>query len=164
MSHFSTIGHFVAKIEEFGIKDARKRIDMMLVLDYIIANTDRHYNNFGLIRNADTLEWLSVAPIYDSGTSMWCRDFPTAPNLVRVEGKPFRSTQEMQIKFVKDLSWLDLDTLDGIEDEYAEILSASSSLPPEINLNRNKALCSALRTRINMMRIIADKKADRNPK
>ena len=149
---------FVAKIEGFGIKDARRRIDMMLVLDYIIANTDRHYNNFGLIRNADTLEWLSVAPIYDSGTSMWCRDFPTASNLIKVEGKPFKSTQEVQIKLVKDLSWLDLDALDCIEDEYADILSGSSSLPPEINLNRNKALCSALRARINMLKAITDKK------
>ena len=30
----------------------------MLVLDYIISNEDRHCNNFGFIRNAESLEWL----------------------------------------------------------------------------------------------------------
>lgn len=42
----------------------------MLVLDYIIANEDRHFNNFGALRNAETLEWLGMAPIYDSGSSL----------------------------------------------------------------------------------------------
>ncbi len=41
----------------------------MIVLDYIIANEDRHLNNFGLLRNAETLEWYGFAPIYDSGSS-----------------------------------------------------------------------------------------------
>jgi len=38
------------------IPGASMAIDKMLVLDYIISNEDRHYNNFGFIRNADTLE------------------------------------------------------------------------------------------------------------
>ena len=46
----------------------------MLVLDYIIANTDRHWNNFGVIRNADTRCYIDIAPIYDSGTSMWVNE------------------------------------------------------------------------------------------
>lgn len=43
----------------------------MLVLDYLIVNEDRHLNNFGLIRNAVTLEWIGTAPLYDNGNSMW---------------------------------------------------------------------------------------------
>ena len=42
----------------------------MIVLDYVIANEDRHFNNFGVLRNAETLEWLGFAPIYDSGSSL----------------------------------------------------------------------------------------------
>lgn len=41
----------------------------MLVLDYIMGNTDRHTNNFGLIRSPDTQEWMGLALIFDSGTS-----------------------------------------------------------------------------------------------
>ena len=39
----------------------------MLVLDYLIVNEDRHLNNFGLIRNAVTPEWIGAAPLYDNG-------------------------------------------------------------------------------------------------
>lgn len=39
----------------------------MIVLDYLIVNEDRHQNNFGVVRNAETLEYLGAAPIYDSG-------------------------------------------------------------------------------------------------
>ena len=59
-------------------------LDRMLVLDYLIVNEDRHQNNFGVIRNADTLEYPGAAPIYDSGTSLWF-DKPTA--MIRADAK-----------------------------------------------------------------------------
>ena len=148
---------YVRKAEELGIKDARQRTEMMLVLDFIIANTDRHYNNFGLIRNADTLQWLSVAPVYDSGTSMWCMEFPSAFNSGREESKPFRNRHDRQIMLVNDFSWLNFDALDGIEDEYAEILLRSVRDPSAL-ADRNEWLCSALRARIGLLKLIAGRK------
>ena len=44
--------------EKLGIKDAREQMEKMLILDYLTVNEDRHLNNFGLIRNAVTLEWI----------------------------------------------------------------------------------------------------------
>ena len=155
-NHVSDYESFIRKVEDFGIPDVRKRIDMMLALDFIIANTDRHYNNFGLIRNADTLEWTSVAPIYDSGTSMWCKDY-NAFNTGHEESKPFRNKHRDQIKLVSDFSWLDLDVLDGVENEYAYALSMSVA-DPSVFTARNKALCSALRERIDMLKIITGRK------
>ncbi|MCL1983788.1 MAG: HipA domain-containing protein [Methanomassiliicoccaceae archaeon] len=145
---------FIAKAEELGIPDARRKIDMMIVLDFIIVNTDRHYNNFGLIRDANTLRWSSVAPIYDSGTSMWCKELPDDMDAgsSRLESKPFRSKQSEQIKLVKDLSWIDLDALEGIEKEYADILfsvSDSSELAA-----RNRRLCIQLKRRIDILKHI----------
>ena len=80
----------------------------MLVLDYLIVNEDRHQNNFGVIRNADTLEYLGAAPIYDSGTSLWF-DKPTA--MIRADAKtickPFKTSHEEQIGLVQDLTgWI----------------------------------------------------------
>ena len=39
----------------------------MFLVDFIIANKDRHYRNFGFLRNSETLEWIGLAPVYDSG-------------------------------------------------------------------------------------------------
>jgi hypothetical protein len=149
---------FIAKAEEFGIKDARRRIDMMITLDFIIANVDRHWNNFGLIRNANTLEWLSVAPIFDSGTSMWCKELSEEinPSSLSIKSRPFRSTHAKQIKLVKDFSWLNLDALDGIEDEYGELLNKHIKDPSRF-LERSKRLCTALRARIEILRVIVNK-------
>lgn len=37
----------------------------MLIIDAIIGNGDRHAGNFGWLRNADTGEYVSMAPLYD---------------------------------------------------------------------------------------------------
>ena len=42
----------------------------MILLDYLIMNVDRHLNNLGIIRDVNTLRWLRVAPIFDSGEAM----------------------------------------------------------------------------------------------
>lgn len=39
-------------------------------LDYIIMNEDRHLNNFGIIKDVNSLEWISVAPIFDNEESL----------------------------------------------------------------------------------------------
>ncbi|MCL2798083.1 MAG: HipA domain-containing protein, partial [Firmicutes bacterium] len=150
---------FIGKVEEFGIKDVRRRMDMMITLDFIIANTDRHWNNFGLIRDANSLKWLSVAPIFDSGTSMWCKELseeinPASPS---IKSRPFRGTHAKQIKLVKDFSWLDLDALDGIESEYAGILTNLVKDPSKF-VERANRLCAALRKRIELLRGIVSGK------
>ena len=43
----------------------------MVQMDFILANTDRHWNNFGFLRDAVTLEYIKYAPIYDNGNSLW---------------------------------------------------------------------------------------------
>ena len=44
-------------------------------LDYLIMNEDRHLNNFGIIRDVNTLKWLDVAPIFDNGQSLNVQDY-----------------------------------------------------------------------------------------
>ena len=64
-NHVSIYQHYLNCCDALGIPDVRQAIDQMVVLDYLIANEDRHQNNFGVIRNAETLEWQGAAPIYD---------------------------------------------------------------------------------------------------
>ena len=43
----------------------------MYVLDYLIVNKDRHLGNFGVIRDVSTLDWVDIAPVFDSGQAMY---------------------------------------------------------------------------------------------
>lgn len=47
----------------------RNQLDIQTLVDYIITNRDRHQNNIGFLRNPDTLEIITIAPIFDSGSS-----------------------------------------------------------------------------------------------
>ena len=83
----------------------------MITLDYVIANDDRHLNNFGLLRDAETLEWLGPAPLYDCdsslGNGLLTSEFPT---MAGKRCKPFKGTFEEQIRLVRDF---DVSRLDG---------------------------------------------------
>lgn len=48
----------------------------MLVLDCLIYNPDRHFNNFGLLRDSTDGGLLGFAPIFDNGRGL----FPMTPN------------------------------------------------------------------------------------
>lgn len=61
---------YIHKLESKGIEDARIKMENMFILDYLMLNEDRHLNNFGIIRNVNTLKWMDVAPIFDSGQSL----------------------------------------------------------------------------------------------
>ncbi|MCL2234356.1 MAG: HipA domain-containing protein [Firmicutes bacterium] len=155
-NNISDYDNLIAKFEEFGIVNARLKVDMILTLDFIIANEDRHYNNFGLIRDANTLEWLSIAPVFDSGTAMWCKDEHEAIYADgSLESKPFRSRHDKQIKLVKDFSWLNLNALDGIEKVYENLLRQIVADESRYE-NRIEKLCLALRRRIEILREIVE--------
>ena len=49
----------------------RESLDYMIAIDYITTNSDRHWENFGVIRDPDSLKLISVAPIFDNGNSMF---------------------------------------------------------------------------------------------
>lgn len=45
-------------------------IDYLNITDFLITNEDRHLNNYGILRDANTLKCFGFAPIFDSGNSM----------------------------------------------------------------------------------------------
>ena len=63
--------HYIRCLNKLNIPNANLLVDKMLICDFILANKDRHFNNFGVIRNVETLEFEKVAPIFDNGCSLW---------------------------------------------------------------------------------------------
>jgi len=152
-NHVSEYQHFCDCCEMLGIPNYQDSLNKMLTIDYLIANADRHLNNFGAIRNAHTLEWIGIAPVFDCGTSLF-NDKPTS--LINVEdeytpSKPFKNSHEEQIKLITDFSWLDAEKFDGIVEECSEILEKSLY----IDDSRREKLCQVLDSRIeNLQEII----------
>ena len=75
---------------------------------WVLGIGDRHLNNFGAVRDAETLEWHGMAPIYDSGSSLgYDKVAPEIRAEQDIECKPFKKHHEEQLKLVTDFSWID---------------------------------------------------------
>ena len=124
----SVYQHFVNCCEGLGIQDAVPFLDRMIVLDFIIANEDRHFNNFGMLREAETLKWIGFAPIYDSGSSL---GYDKTPMQIRSEKdivcKPFKNHHAEQLKLVSDFSWIDFDRLKDVNRLIESVLTAEGT-------------------------------------
>lgn len=124
----SVYEHFLHCAESLGIPDAASFLDRMIVLDYLIANEDRHLNNFGALRDAETLEWLGMAPIYDSGSSLGYESLPAQIRSGKnIPCKPFKKHHEEQIKLVQDFSWIRFDQLRDVRNLIYETLAAEEA-------------------------------------
>lgn len=122
--------HYIRCLEELKVPKAKILTDKMLVCDYILANKDRHFNNFGAIRNVETLEFERVAPIFDNGCSLWFDENDLYVGEVFLT-KPFDEYEKNQIELVKDFSWLDEKKLIGFTDEVRVILKSNKLLTEE---------------------------------
>ena len=159
-NNVSLYKHYLNCCERLEIPGVRDFLDRMITIDYIVANEDRHQNNFGAVRNSDTLQWVGPAPIYDSGSSMWF----SKPNTLisaraKIPCKPFKINHDEQIKLVTNFDWLDLSALKGIDEEFREILKGSLF----IDEKRRDILCFALRKRIEMLEKIVNLRLTKLP-
>lgn len=157
-NNISVYQHYVNCCEKLGISKIKEALDQMMVLDYLIANEDRHQNNFGVIRDAESLNFIGVAPLFDSGTSLWF-DKPTSMigRTAKLRCKPFKNTHEEQIKLVSSFDWLDISKLNGIEEEFRELVRSSIF----IDNTRCDAICKAMKERVNSLEKVINDAANK---
>lgn len=111
-NHMSTYQHLISMCEQHSLLNAKPYLDYLIATDYLIRNTDRHFGNFGIIRDINTLKWLDFAPIYDSGTSMW--NLLTPPEIkpaANYKTRPFRTYSTKQNALISPKTWQILRTL-----------------------------------------------------
>ena len=141
-------------MEHHQIRDGEVFIQQMLCLDFIIMNVDRHWGNFGFIRNVNTLKVERPAPIFDNGNSLWY-DMAHIPELFD-QAKTFRKKHRTQIKLVRDFSGIDFAALESVPAQAQEILRANPNLPGD----RAEKIAQRIQERIQMLARIREQKRD----
>lgn len=122
--------HYIRCLSNLGIVNANLLVDKMIICDFILANKDRHFNNFGVIRNVETLEYVCIAPIFDNGCSLWYDENDMYVGEFFLT-KPFEEYEKVQVSLVKNMDWFDVNKLDGFVDEVREILLSNKLLSKE---------------------------------
>lgn len=107
----------------------RSFLEYQILTDFVLTNTDRHLNNFGVLRDSQTLKFVRMAPIFDSGNSMFW-DAPRLPersDCTEITVNSFRKTEMELLKLVTDRSRVRMDLLPNWE-EIAELYAKDDSI------------------------------------
>lgn len=115
--------HFIQLCVSHGLSEeaVRSFLEYQILTDYILTNTDRHFNNFGVLRNTNTLGFVGMAPIFDSGNSMFWKNpkLPEYDDLTDIEVNSFRQTERQLLGLVKLRNQVDLSKLPTAEELHA---------------------------------------------
>lgn len=144
---------YIKILENNGIQDVREKLENMFILDYLILNEDRHLNNFGIIRDVNTLKWLNVAPIFDNGQSLNILDYNEEEVIINGQGRFFYTVDNFDsiITKIKDIKRFGLSKLDGVVEEFDELLHKYQHIT-KMTDRRIEKICTLLIGRINKLK------------
>ena len=145
--------HYCDCASRLGVKDNIEMLDRMMVLDYLILNHDRHFKNFGILRNSQTLGDVCAAPVFDSGSSLFHEDGSAAitlPEKPKMRTECF-DTLDKQLNLVKDRSWFDGRKLRDLSAVCKDFLLSV----PMVEKVRAEKISDVLETRLRTLLQIA---------
>ncbi len=144
---------YIKILSDNGIENAKEKIDNMFILDYLMLNNDRHLNNFGIIRDVNTLKWIDVAPIFDTGNSLNLIDYTDDEIIIEGNGRFFFNVDKFDniIKKISDIKRIDFSKLDGVVDDFENLLKKYQS-ETKMSDKRIERLCIMLDRQISKLK------------
>ncbi|MEG1409031.1 MAG: hypothetical protein RSD36_04240 [Terrisporobacter sp.] len=138
---FKGVDYKLTSIESKGCEEFEEEINQTLILDFIVNNIDRHFNNFGYIVNGKK----RYCPIFDNGLSLY-----SDLNLEEIrtinknnymmkrfdKSKPFEKKHMSQIKLIKNLPKVNLDN------DNEDFLHIIKSYEDDLGKERVNAMCT----------------------
>lgn len=131
----SDLMFYVRCCEELGIPHVMDDLARMFACDYVLANRDRHWRNFGVMRNVETLRGTRLAPIFDTGACLWS-DVPQLelPIDFKYTAKPFkyngmRPYDQLRL-FEGHLGWVSEAALADFCDCVGDVLGQNPNIAP----------------------------------
>lgn len=114
-NNVSNYEHLLNMCGKFGMdtQEIRHGLEYQILTDFIISGHDRHLNNIAFLRNADTLKFAGLAPIYDSGGALFAnKAIPkNEKELLNIDTHSFTKKESGLIKLVEDKNAIDLTKL-----------------------------------------------------
>lgn len=156
-NNLSDLQFYVRRCEDLGLDpDAvMDELSRMFATDFILANRDRHYRNFGVIRNVETLEVTRLAPVFDTGSSLWSdaelletrRDFDYVAKPFKGGMKPLDQVRLFKGRF----DWYVPGMFDGFPEHVVQVLGSNPNIPER----RVEAIAGAVEDRLRLFDVIA---------
>lgn len=126
LNHVSSFEHFIQVCGRHGMDTDRLRhfMDYMILSDFVLSGRDRHLGNISVLRDAESLQFIAPAPIYDSGKCLFVQDSVPANDkeLLSIKTESFAGNELKMLQLVRDRDCLDTSKLPArsyVEDMYA---------------------------------------------
>ena len=119
LSDISEFQNFINVCKAHGLEDSYVKdfLEYQILSDFMITNVDRHFNNFGILRDTETLQFVDIAPIFDSGNSMFYnRIVGGQTNVLDIPVNSFRKKEHQLLEYVDDPKLFDLSKLPSEQD------------------------------------------------
>lgn len=157
-NNLSDVQFYVRRCVDLGLDENMvwEQLAKMFSSDFVTANRDRHYRNFGVIRNVGTYQVTRLAPVFDSGSCLWSDvEFLDMPSDYAYKAKPFKYNGMRPIDQVRlfegHFDWFDEATLDDYPDRVAAILSRN----PNMTEKRIQSVVDEVRRRAEQLVLVA---------
>lgn len=147
----SSYEHFIQMCGSHGMDTVqlRKDLEYQIQMDFILSGRDRHLNNVAILRDADTLDFVRMAPIYDSGKCLFINEAVPRDekDLLDIQTTSFAKNELKLMEYVTDRSLVDVTRLPA--PILFEKLYAKDSKMDE---RRIKLICEAYEKKIDLYR------------
>ncbi|MCR4933253.1 MAG: hypothetical protein K6A29_03580 [Lachnospiraceae bacterium] len=147
----SVYEHFINVCDRNGLDKnyVREYLEFEILMDFVFSNRDRHLTNISVLRDADSLKFISLAPIYDSGKSMMVgRDIVplTDKFVLSQEAKGFKDNEIELLKYVQNRKLVDINKLPKVD--YIKEMYLKDSQTSE---ERIKFVCEMYERKVDML-------------
>ena len=113
--------------------DLRSYLEYQIMTDFIITNTDRHLNNFGILRDSRTGKFLTYAAIFDSGNSLFYSGYiPVGKKLLDIDVTSFTKKEVKLMSYVTNKDLVNISLLPS-DDEVYNLLKVDETVNEETN-------------------------------
>lgn len=111
----SSYEQFISLCVKHGMDGERLRADLeyQIMSDFIISNRDRHLSNISILRDAETLQFIRMAPVYDTGKSLFVHEAVATDlkSLLDIRTNSFAKSELKLLSYIHDRSLLDIGKL-----------------------------------------------------
>ena len=153
-NNISLYEHLINVAVKHGINETQLRNDLEyeILSDFVLSNRDRHMNNIGFIRDPETLKLKRMAPIFDSGKSMFVgREIPDEKSLMDLDTNSFVNSEYKLLNYVRDFSNISPNRLPSPEDVHRLY-----ALDSKISEARVKKICHAYELKLKLLKSICN--------
>jgi len=107
-----TYGEYVKLGQKKGLAEFKDDVDLMIAIDFVIQNEDRHWSNFGILRDGQTGSWIKTIPLFDNGGSLWNNRLV---NNDESHCSSFAATNEECLRYIDLRNYVTKDNLKDME-------------------------------------------------